>query len=80
MAAREQIIFQPYVAGKRGGLTPGKGVACRNREEALRRAEKALAGGQVVGAHVVRVLADEEAGDYGEPEYLNALGAVPEPE
>ncbi len=80
MAAREQIIFQPYVAGKRGGLMPGKGIACRNREEALRRAEKALAGGQVVGAHVVRVLADEEAGDYGEPEYLNALGAVPEPE
>ena len=40
----------------------------------MRRAEKALAGGQVVGAHIVRVVADEDAGDYGEPEFLAALG------
>lgn len=80
MAVSERIIFQPYSAGKRGGLTPGKGVPCRNREEAVRRAEKALAGGQVIGAHVVRFMADEEAGDYGDPEYLAALGAVPDPE
>ncbi len=80
MAVSERIIFQPYSMGKRGGLTPGKGVPCRNQEEAVRRAEKALAGGQVVGAHVVRVLADEEAGDYGDPEYLAALGTVPEQE
>ena len=80
MALSEHIIFQPYVLGKRGGLTPGKGVPCRSQAEAVRRAEKALAGGQVVGAHVVRVMSDEEAGDYGDPEYLNALGAVPEPE
>ena len=32
------------------------------------------------GAHVVRVLADEEASDYGEPEYLATFGTVPEPE
>lgn len=80
MAVSERIIFQPYTLGKRGGLMPGNGVPCRNREEAVRRAEKALAGGRAVGAHVVRVMADEEAGDYGDPEYLNALGTVPEPE
>ena len=80
MAVSERIIFQPYSAGKRGGLMPGKGVPCRNQEEAVRRAEKALAGGLVIGAHVVRFMADEEAGDYGDPEYLAALGAVPDPE
>lgn len=80
MAASERIIYQPYAVGKRGNLTPGKPVPCRNVDEAIRRAERAIAGGLVVGAHVVRVLADEEAGDYGEPEYLAAYGTVPEPE
>lgn len=45
----------------------------------MRRAEKAIVGGHAVGAHVVRVLADAEAGDYGEP-YLAALGTVPDSE
>ncbi len=80
MAASERIIYQPYTLGKRGNLTPGKPVPCRNADEAIRRAERAIAGGLVVGAHVVRVLADEEAGDYGEPEFLAAYGTVPDPE
>ena len=50
------------------------------RGEGTRRAERAIAGGVVVGAHIVRVLADEEAGDYGEPEFLAAYSTVPEPE
>ena len=79
MAASEHIIYQPYSPGKRGNLVPGKPVPCRTPEEAIRRAEKALAAGSVAGAHVVRVLADEEAGDWGEPEYLASFGAVPEP-
>ena len=78
MAASERIIFQPYVRGPRGGVAPGQPVACRSEAEARRRAEKAMAGGRVVGAHVVRVLADEEAGDFGEPEYLAVFGTVPE--
>ena len=78
MAATERIIFQPYTRGKRGIVTPGTPIACRNPEEAHRRAEKAMAGGSAIGAHVVRVTADEEAGDYGEPEYLASLGTVPE--
>jgi hypothetical protein len=45
---------------------------------ALRRAEKAMASASVVGAHVVRIMADEEAGDYGDPEYLASLGTVPQ--
>lgn len=79
MAATERIIFQPYLRGKRGALTPGTPIACRNPEEGVRRAEKAMAAGSAIGAHVVRVLNDEEAGVYGDPEYLAAMGAVPEP-
>lgn len=79
MAASERILYQPYTVGKRG-LTPGKPVPCRNADEAVRRAERAVAGGLVAGAHIVRLLADEEVGDYGEPEYLAAFGTVPEPE
>lgn len=56
MAASEHIIYQPYSPGKRGNLVPGKPVPCRTPEEAIRRAEKALAAGSVAGAHVVRVL------------------------
>jgi len=80
MAASERILFQPYTMGKRGALAAGKPVPCRTSEEGTRRAEKAIAGGQVVGAHVVRVVADEEVGDYGEPEFLAAFGTVPDSE
>jgi hypothetical protein len=78
MAATERIIYQPYLRGKRGALMPGTAIACRNAEEGLRRAEKAMAAGSAIGAHVVRVTNDEEAGVYGDPEYLAALGSVPE--
>jgi len=78
MAVAQRIIFQPYIAAKRGGLKPGPAVACRNPADAERRAEKAMGSGAIVGAHVVRIMADEEAGDYGEPEFLNVYGRVPE--
>jgi hypothetical protein len=78
MAARERFIYQPYLRGRRGAVSPGPAVSCRNEAEALRRAERAMAGAQVIGAHVVRVLADEDAGDFGEPEFLLAVGIVPE--
>jgi hypothetical protein len=78
MAATERIVFQPYVQGRRGAVAPGQAIACRTLGEARRRADKALAGGgKVIGAHIVRVVADEEAGDYSEPEFLAALGTVP---
>jgi hypothetical protein len=78
MAVAERIIFQPYTEAKRGGIKPGVPVACRSPEDGQRRAEKAMAGGMIIGGHVVRVMADEEAGDYGEPEFLHAYGRVPE--
>jgi hypothetical protein len=79
MAATARIIFQPYLRGKRGALVAGVPVACRNEAEGLRRAEKALAAGSAIGAHVVRVVNDEEAGVYGDPDYLAVIGVVPEP-
>jgi hypothetical protein len=76
MAATTRIIYQPY--GK--GLRPGTPVVCRDAAEGERRAEKAMAGGSILGAHVVRVSVDEEAGDYAEPEYLFRVGNVPNEE
>ncbi len=38
-----------------------------------------MASGSVIGGHVVKMVADEEAGDYGEPVFLAAFGIVPEP-
>jgi len=78
MPATAQIIYQPYVAGARGALKPGTAVVCRTPEEGARRAEKALAGGSIVGARVVRVLHDSATDEFGDPEYLGEFGQVPE--
>jgi len=78
MPATAQIIYQPYVAGPRGTLRPGTPVACRTPEEGIRRAERALAGGSILGARVVRVHHDEAADEFGPPEYLGDFGQVPE--
>lgn len=74
----ERIVYQPYTLGKRGGLRAGAPVACRNAEQAALRAERAMESGTIVGAQVVRMMADEEAGDYSEPEFLKSYGQVPE--
>ena len=79
MAKIERIVFVPYGRGKRGAVTAGVPVPCRNKAEAERRAEKALAAGSAIGGHVVQINADEEAGDYDDPVYLSAYGVVPEP-
>ena len=64
--------------GPRQQPLAGQAVLCRNPDEARRRAEKGLAGGRIAGAHIVRVLEDAAAGDYGEPEYLAEFGRVPD--
>ena len=56
--ADSQIIYQPYVAGARGALKAGTPVVCRTADEGLRRAERALAGGSILGAQVVRMVHD----------------------
>ena len=73
-----QIIYQPYVPGARGGLKAGVAVACRTPEEGVRRAERAMAGGSIVGAEVVRVTHDAGADEFGEPEFIVRLGRTPE--
>lgn len=73
VTASTRIIYQPY--GK--GLKPGTPVVCRDPAEGERRAEKAMAGGSILGAQVVRLVVDEEAGEYGDPDYLFSIGAVP---
>ena len=74
MPSRTQIIYRPYVAGARGALK----APCRLPEEGLRRAERAMAGGSILGGEVVRMTHDDDAGDFGEPEYLGKFGRVPD--
>lgn len=78
MPATAQIIYQPYVAGARGALKPGVPIVCRTPEEGVRRAEKAMAGGSIVGARVVRVFHDSATDEFGDPEHLGEFGQVPE--
>ena len=78
MTSTTQIIYQPYVSGARGALKAGVAVACRTPEEGIRRAERALAGGSILGAEVVRVTHDAAADEMGEPEYLGKFGRTPD--
>ena len=80
MASTTRIIYQPYVAGPRGSLKAAPAIACRSAEDGLRRAERALDSGSILGAQVVRVTHDDDAGEFGDPEYLAALGRVPDAE
>ena len=80
MASTTRIIYQPYVAGARGTLKPGPALACRSAEEGVRRAERALQGGSILGAQVVRMTHDDDAGEFGNPEFLARLGQVPDGE
>ncbi|OUI96317.1 hypothetical protein HK17_11880 [Acetobacter indonesiensis] len=81
MNATQRIVFMPYVwrlRGKNKALEPGSPIMCQSEGEALRWIEKienkslSVAGGQVV-----RMLVDEAAGEYGEPEFLASAGTVP---
>jgi len=78
MATTAQIIYQPYVAGARGALKPGIPLVCRTPEEGIRRAERALANGSILGARVVRMHHDADADEFGPPEHLGAFGQVPD--
>ncbi len=78
MPTTAQIIYQPYVTGARGALKPGTAIVCRTAEEGLRRAEKAMAGGSIVGARIVQVTHDGDADEFGAPVHLGELGQVPE--
>lgn len=73
-----QIIYQPYLPGARGALKAGTPVACRTAEAGLLRAERALAAGSILGAQIVRVSHDDDAGEFAEPEFLGHVGRVPE--
>ena len=78
MASTTRIIYQPYVAGARGALKAAPAVACRSADEGVRRAERALQGGSILGAQVVRMTHDDDAGEFGDPEFLATLGQVPD--
>ncbi len=77
MASTTQIIYQPYVAGPRGSLKAGLPIVCKSPDEGLRRAERAMLSGSILGAQVVRMTHDDDAGEFGDPEFLSQVGRVP---
>ena len=80
MPSSSQIVYQPYIAGARGALKAGTPVSCRSSEAGIPRAERALAGGSILGAQIVRVTHDDDAGEFGEPEFLGRFGRTPDTE
>ena len=78
MPSTTQVIYQPYIAGARGTLKAGVAISCRSPEEGIRRAERAMSMGSILGAQVVRMTHDDDAGEFGEPEYLGRFGRVPD--
>lgn len=78
VASTSQIVYQPYLPGARGALKAGTAIPCRTAEEGVRRAERAIAGGSVLGAEIVRVTHDEAADEFGEPEFLARFGRTPQ--
>lgn len=80
MPMTTQIIYQPYLRGARGSLKAGTPVVCRTADAGLLRAERALAAGSIVGAQIVSVSHDDDAGEFAEPEFLGRVGQVPESE
>jgi hypothetical protein len=77
MTSTTQIIYQPYVAGPRGSLKAGLPIACKSPDEGLRRAERAMQSGSILGAQVVRMTHDDDAGEFGDPEFLGQVGSMP---
>lgn len=60
-------------------LEAAPSVLCRTTDEAIRRVEKGAAGAlSIAGARAVKIEVDDDAGDYGEPEYIASYGDVPD--
>ncbi len=78
MGSTTRIIYQPYVAGARGALKAGPPLTCVTLDDGMRRAERAFANGSILGAQIVRVTHDDESEEFADPEYLGAIGQVPD--
>jgi hypothetical protein len=72
------FIVVTYVAGARGALKVSEQIQSPSEQNARIRADKLIATGKILGVDVVKQIADPEAGEYAEPEYLLRLGRVPE--
>jgi hypothetical protein len=76
--SRTTYVVQTYIAGARGALKVAEQIPCPSEQNGRARAEKLMAAGRILGVDLVKQIADPEAGEYGEPEYLVRLGRVPE--
>lgn len=82
MSTKIHYICQTYDWKKSRGKAPSvlevvKTIVARSQSDATKRAEKIHAIGNVAGVDAYQVEVDEEAGEYGEPEFFIRLGEVP---
>lgn len=82
MSTKVHYICQSYDWKKRRGKSPPvlevvKTVEATSQADATKRAERIHEIGSVAGVDAYMVEVDEEAGDYGEPEFFTRLGEVP---
>ena len=77
MAQITKYICQPYLVRKKNILNHGAAIVCINEQSARVRAERLIENQRAAGVDVIKLTADPDAGDYGEPEYLARLGRVP---
>lgn len=83
MPASVHYVCQIYDWKKRGGkpqpeLEVIEMIEAKSKTDATIRAEKMHDSGQYAGVDAYRVEVDEEAGEYGQPEFFTRLGEVPE--
>ncbi|MBF0562267.1 MAG: hypothetical protein HQL37_09655 [Alphaproteobacteria bacterium] len=77
MAATTTYICQPYLLDRKGILRADTAIPCHSEGMARRRADRLMENKRAAGVDVIRQTADPDAGDYGEPEFLDRLGRVP---
>jgi hypothetical protein len=84
MAEETRYIVQTYGWTQKKGRSPAKLVITETKEvpseaDALRRAQRIHdKSTDHVGVDAYRITVDDEAGEYGEPEFFARLGDVPE--
>ena len=69
-------VVQGFVAGRRGGLVPGRQFICKTEHDAVNKA--AALSGSYAGVLAYTQAADQDLGDYDEPRIIASHGTVPE--
>jgi len=77
MKSTDRYAVQTYVRNRKGAFNAGRGIACKNADEARRRAEQSCKGRANIGAAAMLLKGDEYLGSTEEPIILAVFGVCP---